>query len=358
MAHRIEDNMIAYTGETPWHGLGYRVTGMTPEQMLKTAGMDWVVEPRSIAVSCTLDNGINGWCHSPAKGYRAITRKDNGKVFQIASDRYQPVQNIEIARFFADWCDAAKVELCVLGALEGGAKVWALAKVSADYMVGKADRQDGYVLISTSHDGSLGTQVQCTAIYVVCWNTLSAALYHGGKRDDIFKLRHTSKFSDARKEQAADTVGFMREQLHATAELAERLARVSLDSKGRVQFVRELLDGKSVIDSHVLDADLSGMSLLDSAVAMTQARHDAKKEKQAEDTRLGKQLIEAMLTSPGSDLAERHNTLWGAVNGVTYVCDHERGRTQDSTLSSAWYGPSAALKGQAVQVAKRMAGIA
>jgi len=43
MAHMMET--MAYAGEVPWHGLGKKVLNdLTPEQMMKEAGVDWHVE--------------------------------------------------------------------------------------------------------------------------------------------------------------------------------------------------------------------------------------------------------------------------------------------------------------------------
>jgi len=47
MAHNIET--MAYAGEVPWHGLGVQVDGnLTPDEMLKQAGLDWSVSKRNI----------------------------------------------------------------------------------------------------------------------------------------------------------------------------------------------------------------------------------------------------------------------------------------------------------------------
>ena len=51
MAHMIETladgtASMAYAGDLPWHGLGTKVSNdLTPEQMLKAAGLDWTVDP-------------------------------------------------------------------------------------------------------------------------------------------------------------------------------------------------------------------------------------------------------------------------------------------------------------------------
>ena len=43
MAHMVET--MAYSGETPWHGLGKPVPAdLSPIQMLEAAGLDWTVD--------------------------------------------------------------------------------------------------------------------------------------------------------------------------------------------------------------------------------------------------------------------------------------------------------------------------
>ena len=45
MAHEVET--MAYAGEVPWHGLGVKVDDtLTPQEMMKAAGLDWTVSKR------------------------------------------------------------------------------------------------------------------------------------------------------------------------------------------------------------------------------------------------------------------------------------------------------------------------
>ena len=155
---------------------------------------------------------------------------------------------------------------------------------------------------------------------------------------------------DEAKQQAARTVRLVKEQLEQTSTMANLFASVSLDDKGRIEFVRRLIGGESYLEQVINDVERSA-SLLDAIVD----EHDAKK--MPEDTRLGKAIIESILTSPGNHLPSRQDTLWGAVNGVTYYSDFERGRNQDSTLSGAWFGQGAQLKERAVNVAYDLAGV-
>lgn len=368
MAHMIENNMISYTGATPWHGLGVHVdANMTPEEMLVAAGMNWEVELRSLSVSRTvaLNNGTGlsrcVWDHKSMERFKGVVRTDTGHVFAVPSERYKPVQNLEIARFFHDWCDAGSAELCVVGALNNGAKVWALAKIKGDYAIGSQsspDKQLSYVMLATSHDGSLRTIAMGTSIYVVCWNTMSAALAQSGlgtkdQRKNVFSLSHRARFTDAMKQRAAQTVELIQEQQLNTADMGNAFSDVRLDDRGRVEFIRRLIGGESVLEQIVNDEQTklqSGASLIDAIAA------DQDEGKKPEESRLGKALIDAIVNSPGNSLPSRNGTLWGAVNGVTWYADHSRGNTQESTLNGGWFGAGAQLKQEAVKVAYDMSG--
>ena len=54
-------------------------------------------------------------------------------------------------------------------------------------------------------------------------------------------------------------------------------------------------------------------------------------------------------------IKESHGTWWEAFNGVTWYIDHESGREQEKRLESAWFGPKAATKREALDLAVEMA---
>lgn len=357
MAHMIENNMIAFVGETPWHGLGVKVDPtLTPIQWLIAAGMNWEVKRHHIAMRDTQGNLLT----EPLKGYRSIVRSDNNTVFQVATERYQPIQNQQIVEFFQEYCNAGHATLETVGAIGNGKKVWALAKLNGgtSTVIGGSESTDavtGYMLLATSHDGSLTTVGKATQVRVVCYNTLSAALGLTGKRlpkkeKAEFRLRHTTKWTEAIADRAKAQMGMAIERIQATNELSTQLSRVSIDADGRIEFVKRLLQGETVLDQIV--ADSSASSNLSDIIAQT--------DNQTKDDdlgRLGSALLDSIINSPGADLPSACNTLWGAVNGVTFHVDHVKGRSQDTRLDSAWFGPGEALKTKAVQVAVDMAGL-
>ena len=49
---------------------------------------------------------------------------------------------------------------------------------------------------------------------------------------------------------------------------------------------------------------------------------------------------------------------WNAVNAVTFMTDHELGRTADARMQSAWFGANQAKKLKAMNTALEMAEVA
>jgi phage/plasmid-like protein (TIGR03299 family) len=335
MAHQIENNMFAYKGQPAWHGLGFQVDAdMTGEEMLKVAGMDWQVQRRQLAMRNQFgDKSI--MLTSQLDEFRAITRADNNEVFQIASKGYTCVQNLEIVNFFKDYCEAGHASIETVGGLRGGAVVWALARLESgesvignDTRVGMADVVSPYLLLTTSHDGSLKTTGKPTSTRVVCHNTLTAALARGGDVTAQFSMKHTRKFGDADKAEARRVMKMAVENTDYLNEVANDLARVTIDHDGWMEFIGKLVGEDNLLDK---DANLAKVPLA---------------------------IQEATMSSPGSNLASARGTLWGAVNGVTYYVDHvARARSESNRLFSSWFGSGESMKNTAVRIAREMAGV-
>ena len=71
MAHNVET--MAYAGEVPWHGLGVPVSNdLTPNQMMKKAGLDWTVEQ--------VDSYVTVGDKKIPTGMKALVRSSDNKV--------------------------------------------------------------------------------------------------------------------------------------------------------------------------------------------------------------------------------------------------------------------------------------
>jgi hypothetical protein len=141
-------------------------------------------------------------------------------------------------------------------------------------------------------------------------------------------LKHSSKFGEAQQKQAKAVMGMAIEDAIRVNELAAKLAEVTIDESGWMDFMTKLLG-----EENVLDAELNL-------------------------SRLASDIQESTMTSPGSNLVSARGTLWGAVNGVTHYVDHVgRSRSDSNRLFSAWFGDGERMKNSAVRVAAEMAGV-
>ena len=123
MAHEITS--MAFTGATPWHGLGNHLTEQQPIQIwLKEAGMDWTIEQSDV-----LFNADNSALHiRPYADSKVLFRSDSLAPLSVVSNRYKVVQPHEVLNFYKDLVSAGGFELETAGVLKGGRKLWALAK--------------------------------------------------------------------------------------------------------------------------------------------------------------------------------------------------------------------------------------
>ena len=181
--------------ETPWHGLG-RIIMDAParREALEMAGLDWQVESRNIY------SGTG----AVIPGYRANVRSTDDAVLGVVSDRYRIVQNEEAFQFTDDLLGEG-VTYETAGSLQGGKKVWMLARLPRKYLIA-GDQVEPYLVIFNSHDGSSGVKVAMTPIRVVCQNTLNLAL-NTAKRS--WTARHTEnvllRVQDARETLQLDS---------------------------------------------------------------------------------------------------------------------------------------------------------
>lgn len=358
MAHQIEDNQFAYAGEPAWHGLGTPIDPKaTPQEWLKTAHLDYPVEARSLVMRDNLapKDGRIHFTAENLKGYKAIVRADTQKVFSIMSNRYHVVQNIDVVEFFQEFIAAGGAEMETVGALRGGAQVWALAKLKgADKKIGGVDQMRARLLMMTAFDGTSPTLAKAVDERVVCGNTLAMALGEKGKE---IRIRHSRRWTKELADSAKQQLGIAVERIQQMNSLAEQFAKIKVDGKDRIKFLQELLNKQPVVTGTDLPMEPTQDELERVLAGVALASGNVQEDEIKALGKVGADILEASFSSPGSQLVTADGTLWGLVNGVTYYVDHVRGRTQDSRLSNAWFGSGATMKEDAVDIAQEMAGI-
>lgn len=157
--------------------------------------LDWKVEQEEVR---TQFNEI-------IPGYKANIRNTDRKVLGVVTDRYKVIQNTE-AFAFTDELLGEGVRYETAGALQDGRKIWLLAHLPQEYIIG-GERISPYLVFSNTHDGLGSVKVAITPIRVVCNNTLNLALKTAERS---FSMIHTGDIKEKMKE-AKDTL-FMAEK--------------------------------------------------------------------------------------------------------------------------------------------------
>jgi phage/plasmid-like protein (TIGR03299 family) len=179
------------TREVPaWHLLGTvfdKDESVTTTQMLEKAHLDgWNVRLIDAADSLTDARFVTDTLF--------VVRDnpfDNGlDVLSTVGGRYKVVQNEELFSFGDNLLDGGG-QWETAGSIKSGRQVFGSLKIDRPMVLdalGRADEVDTYLLVNTSHDGTVGVQASTTPVRVVCQNTLNIAL-RGAKQ--TFKMRHT-----------------------------------------------------------------------------------------------------------------------------------------------------------------------
>jgi phage/plasmid-like protein (TIGR03299 family) len=140
---------MAYVGEKAWHGLGQQVAeGATIEQMQTAAGMDWKICRSRVRYGADDAPRI-------IEDKHVLFRNDTKAALGIVSDNYKIVQPAQVLEFFRDLTESNGFKLNTAGTLFDGRRFWALASVGEEAVIMGQDRVGGYLLLSTSCDGSL-----------------------------------------------------------------------------------------------------------------------------------------------------------------------------------------------------------
>ena len=213
MAHDLENQngktSFASFREPAWHGLG---TVFTEEkntiEMLEAANLNgWNVRLEDMEIPSTLTSD---------KAYQYVLRtnptdKNQTDVLGIVGERYVPLQNEDLFSFGDNILDGGG-RWETAGSIKGGRVVFGSLALERETILdptGVADKVKTYLLINTSHDGSIAIQASITPVRVVCANTLNLALNQKKKKNGVkqsFKIRHTQT-AEGKIQIARETLG-------------------------------------------------------------------------------------------------------------------------------------------------------
>lgn len=296
-----------FYGEPAWHGLGTVLQEpATAQEALEASGLDWEVEKRIMHIA----DGTE------VPRHYAIVRSD-GNVLGVVGAKYECFQNKDAFGFFDNIVSEDSAIYHTAGSLQGGRKVWILAKLPSYIEIKGDDIVDKYVLVYTSHDGNSSIIAGITPIRVVCMNTLNAAMQ--GLQSRV-KVRHT-KNASIQLSEAHRVMNIVNTNYEKIADIFGELSVTNINTAN----FKEYLD----------------------KVFPTDAEHTTRMDK-----------IKTTVTDlfegkgRGSDLESARGTLWGAYNAVTEYVDFYR-KSKDR-LNTVWFTAGVGMKERAFQEAVLM----
>lgn len=305
---------MAYAGQTPWHGLGNQIQpGISAEQMLTEAGLDWGVETAKAKWEYRDADGKKR--QRTSDDTRILFRTDTGADLSMVGKRYQPFQNREVLEFFQEYVAAGDAVIETAGSLQGGRYIWALADLKTGFDVGTTkspDKVQGKVLLMNPHAYGKAAVLKMTEVRVVCMNTLTSALKDGS---ESVRLWHNASFDENRQDEAKRRLGIAREQLEGAEQEAQMLVNLEVTPPTAIRIAAQIMGGNTDILEY---------------------------EEQNRRTQRVLDLYNG--DGIGANLATAKGTGWGLLNAVTQYFDHEYGRSASNRLSNSWLGNGESTK--------------
>lgn len=205
MAHDLEiingQASFASRREPAWHNLGTVFQNdVTTSEMLELANLDnWNVRVEDVPMPegySTTNPAFWVVRDHPADGH--------SDILATVGKRYTAFQNEDLFAFGDALLDGGRWETA--GSIKDGRVVFGSLALDHEIVIdpnGVGDKINTYIMVTTSHDGSLSIQAHNTNVRVVCANTHAVAL-KGSKQS--YKIRHTQS-ADGRIAAAKEALG-------------------------------------------------------------------------------------------------------------------------------------------------------
>jgi phage/plasmid-like protein (TIGR03299 family) len=330
MSHELEEIRgkvaMAYYGTVPWHSLGTKLDKpATAEEALKAASLDWKVQLAPLFVPFQPKANEESGPLLQVKTNNAVVRPLDNSILGVVGTSYRPVQNKDAFDFFDSVVGAGKAIYHTAGSIFGGKRVWILAQLPGDMVVGEKDIIERYILFANSHDGTMAVRMFYTPVRVVCFNTMTFALNRGEGQG--ISLRHVGNVKSKIK-VAQEALGLGVKYYDELKVISDDMLKKQLDEGMVNDFIKDVFasDDEGTVKNEVMN--------------------------------------ELMLISKGATgttIPGQEGTLWHWLNVVTEYVDHLQPKTggneaekRDSRFDSILFGTGKVKKQRAFEAAMGM----
>ena len=250
--------------EPAWHQLGEVVeNAQRTSDALELAGLNYTVHKSVKPVTFTYPVALKYGAQTfdVPSVYATFREWPNGNIDGLGAvgENYQVVQTQEAAEFVEAITDQHSQAIWETGgSLRDGKQFFMTIKLGEEFELNKNDdKVDTWMVVASSHDGSMALTVYITRIRVVCANTLTWSLSEAA---NVYKVKHTAK---------------------AQARVADARKAIDLAWKGQGAFDHEM---EKLMNRQITDQDfdrvISGLFTIedDMSDSMTTARSNKRNE--------------------------------------------------------------------------------
>jgi phage/plasmid-like protein (TIGR03299 family) len=316
MAHNLEmengEVAFALRGAPAWHNLANRIFSQDEEVstqlMLDEAKLsNWNVRLSPVADFIPAD-----WNETSDSQMVIRTNPFNNgtDVLSVVGSRYKVIQNEELFSFADNIVDGdSRVAWESAGSLKNGRVVFGSLNVPREMVLdpqGANDTTKLYLIVWTSHDGSVAVQAAITPVRVVCQNTLNLAM-RSAKQS--FKIRHTQT-AEGKIQVARETLGLTLGYFDEFEKQAQELFKQEITDKQFSDIIKTIYPKPSEDSSKLAKTKWENKVVL---------------------------IDELYHNSPTN--ANIKGTKWGAFNALTERLDYFRS-TRKSNSESKWASAS------------------
>ena len=316
MAHNLEmengEVAFALRGTPAWHNLANRIFSQDEEVSTQLMLDEAKLSNWNVRLSPVAEHIPSEWNDSSGAQYVIRTNPFNSgtDVLSVVGSRYKVVQNEDLFSFADNIVDGdSRVAWESAGSLKNGKVVFGSLTVPREMVLdpqGANDTTKLYLIVFTSHDGSVAVQAAITPVRVVCQNTLNLAMRNAKQS---FKIRHTQT-AEGKIQVARETLGLTLGYFDEFEKQAQELFKQEINDKQFHDIV------KAVYPKPSEDASKIAKTKWDNKVIM---------------------LDELYFNSPTN--ANIKGTKWGAFNALTERLDYFRS-TRGNNSESKWASAS------------------
>ncbi len=246
MAHNLEmhDGEVAFAlrGTPAWHNLANRIFSKDEEVSTQLMLDEAKLSNWNVRLSPVADLIPESW--NETSDSQLVLRNNpftnSTDVLSVVGGRYKVIQNEELFSFADNIVDGdSRVAWESAGSLKNGRVVFGSLTIPREMILdpqGANDKTQLYLIVWTSHDGSVAVQAAITPVRVVCQNTLNLAM-RSAKQS--FKIRHTQT-AEGKIQVARETLGLTLGYFDEFEKQAQQLFTQSITDKQFADIVKTI----------------------------------------------------------------------------------------------------------------------